>query len=328
MRGATISSIRWAVFVVSALTALTGIALIVTGVYTLSDSTSVLGQRTLPVLLCIVGATVFLVSFLGIFGTATDSRRMLYGFLGGLVALIAVELIVGIVALTNSGAVDTLLENAWDDAWFHHPRVVRDVQEANACCGFRFVTDRAVPKSAPDACLKSLEFGYQVSCYQALVHGYRRVQTAIGVATIVLAGLQMVAVFLTYSLTQHIPKSHDDRHFTAYQQLHTPYGYYRPESAIRHSTQDPLLNGGATGAGGGGGQSEDAAGNAAYGGYGSVSGVRERAPAAGYYYVPQLPPGYAFMPASETRAGGPTQMPRPSAVPLDINAPIGSGGDE
>ncbi|ORZ36826.1 Tetraspanin family-domain-containing protein [Catenaria anguillulae PL171] len=201
-------STKWAVFGIAALTSLSGLAILVLGIYTLSNTTSTLGDRTLPVLMLIVGALVFLISLGGVTGTVTYSRPMLYTFLVGLLVLVTSELVLGIVALANEGAVDNALDDAWQRAYDAHPRIIRDIQEQYGCCGFRYTTDRAVPKTSPDACLKSVEFGYQTSCYRSLVGGYRKAQNAVGVTCIVLAGVQLVAVFLSYMMLQHLPKTH------------------------------------------------------------------------------------------------------------------------
>ncbi|KAI9178794.1 hypothetical protein H9P43_005456 [Blastocladiella emersonii ATCC 22665] len=226
----SVASTKWAVFAVATLTALTGLVLIVLGVYTLSDTTSVLGQRSLSVLMLVVGSLVFLVSFLGTFGVVTESRTTLYAFLIGLIALVAVQIVLGVVALANQGAVDSLLDDAWQNAYDHHPRVIRDLQEERGCCGFRYTTDRAVPKTTPDACLKSVEFGYQVSCYRTLVGGYRRLQNVIGTSSIILAGIQLVAVFLTYLLIHNITPKHDDGSAAERQRL------LSPDTSIRGTT--------------------------------------------------------------------------------------------
>ncbi|KNE69290.1 hypothetical protein AMAG_19898 [Allomyces macrogynus ATCC 38327] len=65
----------------------------------------------------------------------------------------------------------------------------------------------------PDACLKSVEFGYQVSCYRALIGGYKNIQTIVGAAGIILSAIQLIGVFLTYLLIRNLPaKDEHEQH--------------------------------------------------------------------------------------------------------------------
>jgi uncharacterized membrane protein YsdA (DUF1294 family) len=201
----SLHSTKWAVFAISMMTSLAGVALLILGIYALSDTTTTLGNRTIPEMLLILGCLVFLVSFLGCFGTLMEHRTILWGFIVGLIVLVSVQLVLSILALSNKGAVDTLMDDAWQRAWDHHPRILRDVQEEFGCCGFRYTTDRAIPKSSPDACLKSIEFGYQTSCYRTLIKRYNGIQTTLGVVGLVLSAIQLFAVFLSWILAHHLP---------------------------------------------------------------------------------------------------------------------------
>ncbi|KAJ3362612.1 hypothetical protein GGF32_005852 [Allomyces javanicus] len=207
----SVHSTRWAVFIISMLTALAGIVLIVLGIYTLNDTTTTLGSRTIPVMMLVLGCLIFLVSFLGAFGTISENHAILYAFMIGLLALVGIQIVIAVIALANKGAVDSLMDEAWQKAYDEHPRVLRDVQEEYGCCGFRYTTDRAIPKSTPDACLKSVEFGYQVSCYRALIGGYKNIQTIVGAAGIILSAIQLIGVFLTYLLIRNLPAK-DEQH--------------------------------------------------------------------------------------------------------------------
>ncbi|KAI9219647.1 Tetraspanin family-domain-containing protein [Blastocladiella britannica] len=197
---------RWSVLLIASLTAASGILLIVLGILALGDSATTLGQRTIPTMMMILGALVFLISFLGVFGTISQSKGLLYGFMVGLCLLVIMQLVVGIISLVNNSAVDSLLDAAWQKAYDTHPRVIRDVQEERGCCGFRYATDRAIPKTSPDACLRSIEFGYQVSCYRSLVKSYRHAQNLVGISSLIFSGIQILAIFMTYSLIHHLPE--------------------------------------------------------------------------------------------------------------------------
>lgn len=54
-----------------------GIAAIIVGIVTLTDTSTMLSTRIIPILLMIFGALVFLSSFLGCFGTVTESKGIL-----------------------------------------------------------------------------------------------------------------------------------------------------------------------------------------------------------------------------------------------------------
>ncbi|KAL7753231.1 hypothetical protein RI367_001006 [Sorochytrium milnesiophthora] len=196
---------KWAVFVVSLLTSLAGIVLIILGIYSLNDATSLLASRTIPIVMMVVGSLVFLISFLGCFGTVTESRSILTVFFSCLLALVLVQVVFAVLALANKGNYENYLEDQWQGAYDKHPRVIRDIQEEYACCGFRFTTDRAYPKSSSDACLKSSEFGYQISCYRELSRRYRSSQTTLGVGAIAIAAVQLLSLLFTFMLIRMLP---------------------------------------------------------------------------------------------------------------------------
>lgn len=201
----SMNTMKWSVFIISMLTSMAGIAAIIVGIVTLTDTSTMLSTRIIPILLMIFGALVFLSSFLGCFGTVTESKGILTAFFTVLMLLIIGQVVISIIALANKGAVNSILEDAWQDAYDHHPRVIRDVEEEYACCGYRFTTDRAFPKSSPDQCTKSVEFGYKMPCYRPLVKSYRRIQNTVGIAGMVLSGVQLIALVLTYLLIRYLP---------------------------------------------------------------------------------------------------------------------------
>jgi len=87
--------------------------------------------------------------------------------------------------------VEDILNKAWQKAYDDRPSIIRDIEDEYSCCGFRKVTDRAVPKRSPDACVKSPWFGYDRPCLDNLSHAYRSHQTMLGVWGIVLAIIQV-----------------------------------------------------------------------------------------------------------------------------------------
>jgi len=202
-------AMRWSVFLISMLTSLTGIALVILGITTLTDTTTILVSRTIPIILIIFGTLVFLSSFLGCFGTFSSSKGILTSFFICLTILIIGQIIVSTISLANKGSADSILDDQWQKAYDSRPRIIRNIQEEYSCCGLRFPTDRAIPKTSPDACLKSVEFGYRVSCYRPLARGFRQAANTVGIGGIVVSAIQLLGLLLTYILIHNLPNTND-----------------------------------------------------------------------------------------------------------------------
>ncbi|CAG8706964.1 7910_t:CDS:2, partial [Cetraspora pellucida] len=98
--------------------------------------------------------------------------------------------------------VERILDTWWQAAYDDNPRIIRDIEDKYSCCGFRNVTDRAVPKKRPDACVKSSWFGYDRPCLDVLTQSYKH--------------HQVIALISAYILIMNLPTSEQrDREYRA-----------------------------------------------------------------------------------------------------------------
>ena len=120
-------------------------------------------RLTLPIKAFIVlGACVTLASSLGLLGVASNNRGVMLSFAILLGILILGQVILIVSAASARKTTADLVDRSWSNAWKRTPRVIRDVEETFQCCGLKDTKDRAYPKSSPDACEKSPDFGYKV----------------------------------------------------------------------------------------------------------------------------------------------------------------------
>jgi len=205
----TLQSMRIFVIFVNVVTAIAGLCLLALGIYTFTQSDLVLNSKAIPVTQIVAGMFMFAVSLLGCFGASSESRNMLIVYFVVLVLLILTQIVVVILTFTNTDKIDAALDNAWQNAYDHHPRVIRDIENEYFCCGFRNVTDRAIPKKHPDSCVNSPNFGYEDACYDQLVSGYKANRAWIVVVASGIILVQMLALVFTYNLLRRIPSERE-----------------------------------------------------------------------------------------------------------------------
>lgn len=201
----TRATTRIYVLVLNALTAVAGLVLLGLGVYTLIKADVLLYSKAIPITLIVAGGLTFLVSFVGCFGAASESRPILYSYFAVLLLLVITQAILGIVTIVNQDKIDNFLDSAWQDAYDRHPRVIRDIQNEFSCCGFRKPTDRSVPKTKPDSCQNSPYFGYDTPCFESLKEAYSSYQTALWIVGIFALLVQIGALVATWLLIDRIP---------------------------------------------------------------------------------------------------------------------------
>jgi len=152
----------------------------------------------------ILGSLVFTVSFAGCFGAAMMNTRVLAVFSWILLAFVIIQLLMVIVTMAMQTRVDPYLDDMWQAAYDRHPRIIRDIQDEFACCGFKNPEDRAIPRSSPDACVKSPYFGYETPCFSAIKHTYKSQQQLIIIVGLILVGVQVLSLVCAFMLHRYL----------------------------------------------------------------------------------------------------------------------------
>jgi hypothetical protein len=210
----TVEALRWLLVLINVLTALAGIGLLVLGIYAMNSRQTIISSSSMPVLTLILGCLVFFISFLGCFGAVTMNKRMVASFAWVLTVLVVIQLVMAVVSIAMQSRADSLLDDMWQNAYDHHPRIIRDIQDEFACCGYKHTEDRAIPKSSPEACRKSPYFGYEAPCYSALKHAYKSQQTMLITTALILVSVQILSLVCAFSLQRFLeacpPHGRDD----------------------------------------------------------------------------------------------------------------------
>ncbi|KAL1922106.1 uncharacterized protein VTP21DRAFT_10748 [Calcarisporiella thermophila] len=196
-------AMKFFVLVVNVLTSLAGLALVILGLVIYLRSDIALYSKTTPIALMILGAVVFVVSFMGCLGAMGELRSVLIIYFSLLLLLVLVQLFITILAFTPK--IDDAIDAAWQKAYDSDSKLLRDIENEYSCCGLRNVTDRAVPKRAPDACVTSPYFGYDQPCYRQLRKAYKRNGEAIAIGGLVLAVVQILSLMCAGMLISRIP---------------------------------------------------------------------------------------------------------------------------
>ncbi|CAG8625402.1 18852_t:CDS:2 [Dentiscutata erythropus] len=203
--GVSVEAGRLIVILTNTLTTIVGFILIVLGLYELASPDVSLYSNAIPLATIIFGIVILLISITGCCGGVAESKPVLWAYFIVLLILIVLQVIVAIVTLIDTQNVERVLDTWWQAAYTDNPRIIRDIEDKYSCCGFRNVTDRAIPKKSPDACTKSTWFGYDKPCLTVLTQAYRHHQTALGVWGIILALIQILALISAYVLIANLP---------------------------------------------------------------------------------------------------------------------------
>ncbi len=95
------------------------------------------------------------------------------------------------------------------DQWMHHyerhPKIIREVQETYGCCGYKYPMDHAWPKTRPDACVKSPDFGYQDACYWYLNEDVSWQQFWLGLTGLLLSIFELLMLYPLFLLMTQWP---------------------------------------------------------------------------------------------------------------------------
>ncbi|KAJ3289106.1 Leukocyte surface antigen cd53 [Rhizoclosmatium sp. JEL0117] len=156
-----------------------------------------------------IGVLVTAVSLFGIFGAANEKGMLLKTYFALLLILVIFELGVGIAAYVKSDAVEGLLEQAWINSYSSkNPQSLNNLQHVERgfkCCGFRNVTQYAVP----DNCASPQSFGYQVPCLNSVKSALQGSLSTIGGTGVALGVIELIG--LVFSVLLFVKIAQKDR---------------------------------------------------------------------------------------------------------------------
>jgi len=116
-----------------------GLAVLGLGAWAVAEGVKYQITTTVAVGVIVLGAIVFVISFMGCFGAFKVSKCLLYTYAVVLLLLLIAFLVIGIVGYLNKSSLYTYASDAWSEA----SNDTRGLIEKNFnCCGFYNSTDR------------------------------------------------------------------------------------------------------------------------------------------------------------------------------------------
>ncbi|KAJ3325277.1 Leukocyte surface antigen cd53 [Blyttiomyces sp. JEL0837] len=154
-----------------------------------------------------VGCIVTIVSFLGCFGAANEKGMLLKTYFGLLLALVVLELGVGIAAYAKRDAVESLLQNAWMKAYNTNTtsslNSIMEVEKTFQCCGYHKIDEYAVPNDC------AVVLGWPRPCYTSVKEALQNSLSTIGGAGVALGVIEFIG--LVFSVLLFVKIAQKDR---------------------------------------------------------------------------------------------------------------------
>ncbi|KAJ3355830.1 Leukocyte surface antigen cd53 [Entophlyctis luteolus] len=147
-----------------------------------------------------IGVFVTTISLFGIFGAANEKGMLLKTYFGLLILLVVFELGVGIAAYVKSDAVEDLLQTAWitsvTSGTQQQLNNIQHVERAFSCCGFRNVSEYAVPSN----CATPQSFNFTVPCLASVKGALQGSLSTIGGTGVALGVVELVGLVMSVVL--------------------------------------------------------------------------------------------------------------------------------
>ncbi|KAJ3156124.1 hypothetical protein HDU86_004092 [Geranomyces michiganensis] len=199
---------KWSTLIVGILTALAGGSLIGIGIYGLLNPLgSSMVPMTLPIIAIVTGGLLTMISLVGCTGSYAEHKTMLWVFFGLMTALVLLQFVVGIAALSTRGkTIDDLADRRWSYLYENQPRELRRIEEQYQCCGLNYVDDRAWPKSGK-RCSENKDFGYTRACLRPVHNEWEHRQKMFAIVVLTLVSLQLLGLIPVFHLVSNLPSA-------------------------------------------------------------------------------------------------------------------------
>ncbi|KAJ3076679.1 Leukocyte surface antigen cd53 [Podochytrium sp. JEL0797] len=156
-----------------------------------------------------IGCVIVAVSFFGIFGAANEKGMLLKTYFALLLLLVVFEISLGIAAYVKSDAVEDLLQTAWiNSVTSQNAQSLANIQHVERvfqCCGFRNVTQYAVPEN----CATSQSLNFQVPCVESVKNSLQGSLATIGGTGLALGFVELIG--LVFSVLLFVKIAQKDR---------------------------------------------------------------------------------------------------------------------
>jgi len=221
------SCIKYLMFVFNFVFVVCGIALIVVGaVVQGKDFTQFLNNKyvTAPTILIAVGVIIFVLAFLGCYGSVRENHCMVMTFGVLLFIIFVVEIAGGITAYVNRSELENVLRDNMNSTFQQNKpdfkKLWAEMESKWECCGFEGPNDyenatielhsSCCPKSVPEhECRLGNKQHYTQGCYSVFLDRVRSAVGAIGGAAIGIAVIELIGVMFACCLASAIKKEYE-----------------------------------------------------------------------------------------------------------------------
>ncbi|CAH1985550.1 unnamed protein product [Acanthoscelides obtectus] len=226
------SCIKYLLFCFNLLFAISGIAILTVGAIlhiSYSDYTNFVDRsyQYSPIILIAVGVIIFIVAFLGCCGAVKENICMIVTFIVLLVAILILEIIVGLVGYIKKNEVEVMLEknlNSTMHSYYNNPEIRKswDITQHEAeCCGVKGPKDWTVitkndslphtccPDTPDDGTCTTHLNHYKVSCLEKMKTLFNRYGAIIGGVGVGIGAAQLIGVLFATCLARSIRKEYE-----------------------------------------------------------------------------------------------------------------------
>jgi len=224
------SCIKYLMFVFNFVFVVCGIALIVVGgVVQGKDFTQFLNSKyvTAPTILIVVGVIIFVLAFLGCYGSVRENHCMVMTFGILLFIIFVVEIAGGITAYVNRHEVENILRDSMNTTFQQNKKdftpLWKEMQSKWECCGLEGPLDYEKMygnNTLPNSCCPSQtdplfkcdnqdKEHYKQGCYPIFLDRVRSAVGVIGGVAIGIAVIELIGVMFSCCLASAIKKEYE-----------------------------------------------------------------------------------------------------------------------
>lgn len=219
--GCGMSLIKYVLFVFNLLCALCGIALLALGIVYLTDVKEldkVLdgGSATGPtIVLIVLGALIFIISFFGCCGAIRESHCMTFTYSIFLLILIVAQIVLGVFVLVKSDELKQAIQKGFDKLWENrtvpaNKQFLDTFQTTLQCCGSSGPLSYLSP-SLPDSCCAEKFLNsctplnsFSLGCREAFVDFTHQATMIIGWVVLGVAAVELIGFIFACCLANSI----------------------------------------------------------------------------------------------------------------------------
>jgi hypothetical protein len=116
----------------------------------------------------VIGVLLLVVAFVGCWGALKENRKLLIAFFCMVLFFVIVQFGVGIAAYVMRDDLPAYADQTWNFFWINDRSVIDTAENQFKCCGFKEVSDRAVPPTGKEATCANSWYQDRGSCSTAI----------------------------------------------------------------------------------------------------------------------------------------------------------------